>query len=164
MKETRYNKINGISLCPIEPKDNEFLLRVFKESRPDLNLINDISEEQRESIILEQFKMEKQQLEQIYPNAEFSIIKLNEEPIGRIYIYYGETTNRIVEIGLLEDYRGLGIGQRLMTTVIGNATKMKKNVRLQVAWFNQRAYKFYERIGFKVIENQEVFFEMEYTN
>lgn len=51
---------------------------------------------------------------------------------------------------------------RNVTTVIENAAKIGKPVRLQVAWFNQGAYGFYEKLGFKIIENNGVFYEMQY--
>lgn len=163
MKENQnYNDFSDISLCPIEPQYNEFLFKVFKESRPELNLINDISEEQKTNIILQQFTMEHQQLIQMYPNAELNIVMLNKEPVGRIYINYGQTSVRILEIGVLEQYRGLGIGKKILTRVIKEAEKNEKTVNLQVAWFNQSAYTFYERIGFKVVENNGVVSEMQY--
>lgn len=151
-----------ISLYPVEPSYKDFLLKVFTESRPELSLINGVSEEQKASIILEQFIIEQKQLLQIYPEAELNIVMLNNQPVGRLYVHHGENADRILEIGLLEEYRGLGIGRKLVSTVIENSAQLGKVVRLQVAWFNQGAYAFYARIGFKVIKNQGVSFEMQY--
>lgn len=154
---------NIISLCPVEPVHEDFLLKLFKECRQDLVSIGSINEKQKDDIAFQQFTIEQEQLIKKYPDAEFNIVMFNGEPIGRLYIYYGDIVDNILEIGLLDEYRGLGIGKKLVTKLIQNARKMNKRVRLKVAWFNQRAYKFYEEIGFKVIENQGIFFEMEYT-
>lgn len=42
----------------IHPSHNEFLLQLFKESRPDLGYMNGLNEEQKETIILQQFTIE----------------------------------------------------------------------------------------------------------
>lgn len=157
-------KDNIVSLLPVESTHKDFLLKLFKECRPDLALINSINEKKTDDIIYQQFTIEQEQLIKMYPNAEYNIVIFNGELIGRLYIHYGDTIDRILEIGLLDEYRSLGIGKELVTKVIQNALKKNKSVRLQVAWFNQRAYKFYEEIGFNIIENQGVFFEMEYIN
>lgn len=153
---------NIVSLCPVELSHKEFLLQLFKECRPDLDLIGNINEEQRDAIIAQQFNIEQEQLRKMYPDAEFNIVMVNGKPIGRLYIYYGEEFHHIIEIGLLKSYRGLGIGKKIMITAIKNATKMKKSVKLKVFWFNQGAYSFYENIGFTIIKNNTVFYEMEY--
>ncbi|WP_297417475.1 GNAT family N-acetyltransferase [Clostridium sp.] len=151
-----------ISLQKVKLEESEFLLKIFKESNPELLYICGLGEEEKRVILLQQFTIETKQLMQIYPNAEFNIVMLNEEPIGKLYINYGKTADRIIEIALLEEYRGRGIGKELIEIVIKNAKKAGKNVRLQVAWFNQNAYGLYKKLGFQVIENKEVFFEMEY--
>lgn len=163
MKSTSDNYLeNIVSLCPMESYHDDFLLQLFKECRPDLAFIGNIDEEQKDAIIFQQFSIEQDQLSKMYPGAEFNIVMYNEEPIGRFYIDYGKLTDYIIEIGLLESYRGLGIGKRIMNMATENAFKKGKNVSLQVAWFNQVAYNFYEKLGFKTIENNGVFCEMRY--
>ncbi|WP_459481356.1 GNAT family N-acetyltransferase [Clostridium saccharoperbutylacetonicum] len=164
MKSTSDNYLeNIVSLCPIEICHKEFLLQLFKECRPDLAFIGNIEEQQKEALIFQQFSIEQEQLNTMYPNAEFNIVMFNKEPIGRFYINYGSLSDHIVEIGLLESYRGLGIGKKIMNMAIENALKMGKNISLQVTWFNQGAHDFYEKLGFKTIEDNGVFCEMIYT-
>lgn len=153
-----------ISLHSIELGHNEFLLRLFKENRLDLTYISGLSEQQKTEFIFKQFTMEQEQLIQIYPGAEFNIVMLNEEPVGQLYIQHGKATDRILEIGLLEEYRGLGIGRKILTSVIEDAIKKSKCICLQVAWFNHAAYLFYKKMGFQVIEDKGVFYEMQYTH
>lgn len=164
MKGKEEMETRGISLCSVEASHIKFLFKVFKESRWDLEFINNLDEKQKADILFNQFCMEQGQLIQQYPNAECNIVLLNEEAIGRLYVNHGEKADRILEIGLLEEYRGLGIGRKIVTTVIENAKKAGKAVCLQVAWFNEGAYKFYERIGFVVIEENYVFREMQYKS
>jgi len=153
---------NIISLCTVTPCHKEFLLKVFAESRWDLALISGVSEEQRAGIILEQYSIEQQQMAQMYPEASLNIVMLNNRPIGRLYIHYGERADRILEMGLLENHRKMGAGKKVMTIVIENALEKGKTVSLQVAWFNQGAYGFFEKLGFKAIRNNGIFYEMHY--
>ena len=54
-------------------------------------------------------------------------------------------------MGLLPEYRGLGIGGRLMTAALRQAKKCKlEKVELQVYTSNKRAIALYEKMGFKV--------------
>lgn len=156
------NRENIVSLCPVELSHTDFLLKLFKECRPDLALIDGINENQKEAIIFQQFTIEQEQLSKVYPDAEFNIVMLNEESIGRLYVYHGKTSDHIIEIALLEKYRALGIGKKLMNKVIENAVGNGKNISLQVAWFNQGAYTFYKKLGFNTIKNNGVFCEMRY--
>lgn len=152
-----------ISFCPITLDHKDFLLQLFKECRPDLAFIDGINEKQKDAIIFQQFAIEQEQLNKMYPNAEFNIVMLNEETIGRFYVYHGKESDHIIEIGLLESYRGLGIGKKIMDKAIENAVEKKKTVSLQVAWFNRNAYLFYEKLGFNLIEDKIIFQKMEYT-
>jgi len=158
------DKVNNISMCPVEANHSEFLFKVFTQSRPDLAFIDAVNEEAKTSILYQQFKIEEQQFIEMCPKAEFNIVMLNNQPIGRLYIYYGENTDRILQIGLIEKYRAMGIGKKIVTMIIEAALRKGKTVSLQVAWFNQRAYNFYEKLGFKVVENKGVSYEMHYMS
>ena len=157
-------QILNISFQPIEAKHNEFLFHLFKECRSDLAYISGLGEEQITGIIREQFINEHKQLINMYPDGEFNIVMLNEKPIGRFYINYGKDIDHIMELGFLEEYRGLGIGKKIINEVIKNAIEKNKIVHLQVPWFNQRAYILYEKLGFKVIEDGVVFRKMQYMS
>ena len=89
MKSTSDNyQENIVSLCPVELGHKDFLLQLFKECRPDLALIGGINEKQKDAIIFQQFTIEQEQLSKMYPDVEFNIVILNEEPVGRFYVYY----------------------------------------------------------------------------
>ncbi|SHK52194.1 Acetyltransferase (GNAT) family protein [Clostridium cavendishii DSM 21758] len=155
-------KIRNISLCLEDKRHKNFLIRLFKESHEELNLITNINEEEKEKIIYSQFIMEQQQLRQAYPEAKLNIIICNNEPIGKLYINYGYKEERILEIGILKKFRRQGICKKIVTKVIEEALVKEKAVSLQVAWFNVVAYNFYENLGFKVIEDKGAFYEMKY--
>lgn len=157
-------KARVISMCPLEPSHQDFLINLFTECHSELFLITNISEEQKKKIIYEQFVMEQQQLLQIYPEAELNIVRFNNEFVGRLYINYGVTEDRILEIGLLRNFRGLGIGREIVNEVIEKALIKGKTVSLQVAWFNEKAYAFYKKLGFKVIQEKGAFYEMKYIS
>jgi GNAT superfamily N-acetyltransferase len=161
VKSTQENvQASSISLCPAGLNHEEFLMKVFIDTRKDLSYICGVNEEQKAAIIAEQFRMEQKQMLQIYPEAVLNIVMLNNEPIGRLFVHHGVCTDRILEIGLLERFRNMGIGGILVCSIIENAVKQNKTVSLQVAWFNQGALAFYERLGFKITKSNGVIYEM----
>lgn len=153
---------NNISLCPVEESHRDFLIKLFKDCHPELESISNISSEKMKGLIEMQFMAGEQQLLQIYKDAELNIIMKDNEPIGRLSVNYGIKTDHIIEIGLLRSYTKMGIGKTVINEVIEKSSINRKRVSLQVPWFNVNAFAFYEKLGFKLIDNKGAFYEMMY--
>jgi ribosomal protein S18 acetylase RimI-like enzyme len=57
----------------------------------------------------------------------------------------------VLDLTLLPEYRGRGIGTTLLRAVIAEAERDRVPVRLTVAVDNGRARVFYERLGFEAV-------------
>ena len=68
--------------------------------------------------------------------------------IGRLYLRRSHRELRIVDIALLPEFRGRGIGSRLLTAVLREAQSDDIPVRIHVENFNP-AMKLYKRLGFR---------------
>jgi ribosomal protein S18 acetylase RimI-like enzyme len=69
---------------------------------------------------------------------------------------------RIVDIALLPRYRNGGIGTAILRDILAEAATAGKPVRIHVEKFNP-AMRWYERVGFRAIEDQGVYVLMEWT-
>ena len=69
-------------------------------------------------------------------------------------INYSRLYLHIVEFGVLEDYRGKGIGTQLLNEIKKLAKELNiKTINLLVWDFNQTALNFYKKMGFDVYSN-----------
>lgn len=150
-----------ITLEPMQDEDQEVLVRIFEESRFDLLMIDD--PEMKKQIIEHQYQIESNQLMRQYIHLEQNCIKYENKTVGRLFINRMEKEYRIVEFGILESHRRLGIGKRVIDLVKERARKEEKSISLQVAWFNQGAKAFYECQGFEMVSDENVFFEMRFN-
>jgi ribosomal protein S18 acetylase RimI-like enzyme len=71
-------------------------------------------------------------------------------------VHRGDTEIRIVDIALLPEHRGKGIGTRLLRDVIAQG----KRVTIHVERMNP-ALRLYERLGFEVAEDKGVYLFLE---
>lgn len=152
-----------IVLRPVQHADDSFIFTLFTGSRPDLEWIAGIDQDRKQELLLQQFRCEHEQLRRDYPNAEYSIILLEGNPVGRLYVHRGEKEYRILVITLAPEYRGRGIGRNLIKSILREAYEAGKPVRIQVAWYNQSARALYERLGFRIIENSGVYYVMQWS-
>lgn len=150
--------VRKVSIVPANKENQDFLKKIFFESRFDLIAIPDL--ELQSFIMQQQYQIEESQLSCCFPNFEKNLIKMDEEFVGRIYLNRNTYEYRILELGFLESYRRKGLGKAVLTLVKERALKENKAVTLQVAWFNQGAKCFYEKMGFKTLSTQAVFCEM----
>lgn len=97
-----------------------------------------------------------------YPGAELLVILAGTTPIGRLYLARWDEEHRLMDIALLPEFRGRGIGGALMQGVLDEAARAGKPVRLHVEKFNP-VRDYYLRIGFEVIEDRGVYDFMEWT-
>ena len=93
--------------------------------------------------------------------AEFLAAQIGEETAGYIHLavhrrptsnmIWGRKVLLIEELGVFPQFRGLGIGSRLMEEARKTAAeKGCKSIELCVWNFNEEAYRFYEKQGFFV--------------
>jgi ribosomal protein S18 acetylase RimI-like enzyme len=91
-----------------------------------------------------------------HPGAEYLLIRRDGDPIGRIAIYRSGNETRIVDIALVPEHRGMGIGSQLIHDLLVEAGVENIPVTLHVERHN-RAAGLYRRLGFRVIEDGGVY-------
>jgi ribosomal protein S18 acetylase RimI-like enzyme len=85
----------------------------------------------------------------------------NAKPIGRLYLDRREAEIRIIDIALLTSERRNGVGGALLREVLTEARAAGKAVRIHVER-NNPALRLYHRLGFNEIEDQGVYYLMEW--
>ena len=93
------------------------------------------------------------------PDAEYWVIRCDEMATGRLILHRTPEKIYVVDIALIPEFRGLGIGSDLMEAIIHEASLAGKSVGLHVERFNP-ALRWYERLGFTVIDSGPIYFEM----
>lgn len=150
--------ISSVTTRPANPADDDFLARLFLSTRPELLSIN-LPEAQKEALIKMQFNAQHQQYDACYPHADSRIILRDNAPLGRMLVARDEAEIVLVDIALLPEYRGAGIGSALLQQLLVEAAETHKRVRLQVFKMNP-ALRLYERLGFAISADQSMYWEM----
>jgi ribosomal protein S18 acetylase RimI-like enzyme len=95
-----------------------------------------------------------------YGGASFDVVVVEGEPAGRLYVHRGEREVRIVDIALLPEYRGRGVGTSLLGKLLAEADVAGKSVTIHVERLNP-ALGLYERLGFALAEDKGVYLFLE---
>jgi len=90
------------------------------------------------------------------------VILVEDQPAGRIWVGEDDTEIRLLDIGLLEEFQNRGVGTILLKQLIAEAAEKKKALRHMVFVLNNDAHRFYERLGFVVIEDLDAYKHMEW--
>ncbi len=150
-----------ITLRPVEEEDRELLYRIYASTRLEEMALVPWPDEQKDAFLRMQFDAQTRHYEQHYQNAEHSIVLLGPAPVGRLYVDRRAGEIRVVDIALLPEHRGDGIGGELMRCILAEGSAAGKPVRIHVERTN-RALSFYRRLGFRVIQAGEVYLLMEW--
>ncbi len=149
-----------ISLRLITPEDDAFLAAVYASSRAEELALTGWSEEQKAEFCRRQFDAQSAYYAANYPGASFQVIEQDGVPVGRLYVARWEKEIRIVDITLLPEFRGSGIGTQLVLDLQKEARAADKSLTIHVERFN-RALELYQRLGFRQIEDKGVYLLME---
>jgi len=145
-----------VELVPALPDDEEFLYRVYAGTRAEELAVVPWDEAQTEAFLRAQFDAQDRWYREHYVGATYEIVRIDGEAAGRLYLHRGETEIRIVDIALLPEHRGNGIGTALLRALLDEASASGKRVTIHVERFN-RALRLYERLGFSVAEDKGVY-------
>ncbi len=144
------------TLRRVLPTDEEFLYQVYASTRLEELAPLPWDSAQREIFLRMQFAAQQRHYQTHYADADFHIILKSEVPVGRLYVYRGAKEIRLLDIALLTEARGGGMGSALVRALLAEADADGKPVLLYVEQFN-RAANLYVRFGFTPVEEQGVY-------
>ncbi|MFZ6026724.1 MAG: GNAT family N-acetyltransferase [Chloroflexota bacterium] len=148
-------------LRPITPEDEAFLYRVYASTRQAEMALVPWDDAQKAAFVRQQFEAQRSHYAHYYSGAAFDVIEVNGLPAGRLYLSRGKAEYRIVDITLLPEFRGRGIGSAILADIQAEAAQAGASVAIHVERFNP-ALKWYERLGFRVLEDKGVYLFMEW--
>lgn len=153
--------IERITFRPEVPDDEPFLCRLYASTRTEEMALTGWPAEQQEAFLRQQFQFQALHYRRYYSTASFEIILLEKRPVGRIYVHRGADDIRLMDIALLPENRGAGIGSWILKNLLEEAARSQKPVSLHVEPYNP-AVRLYHRLGFRVVEQRGVNLFMEW--
>jgi ribosomal protein S18 acetylase RimI-like enzyme len=150
----------AVSLRPITAADRPLLLRLYESTRERELALAGFTPEQRAAFVEHQFTAQSLHYEQHYHDTSFDLVLIDGEPAGRLIVGRWESEIRVVDIVLLPERRGRGVGERLMREVIAEAEGRGVKTTIHVEKPSP-ARRLYERLGFVAVGEQGIHLLME---
>jgi len=151
----------GVALRLVRAGDEAHLFKVYASTRSEELAQVAWDDGQKESFLRMQFDAQRKFYESEYPGAAFQLILVADEPAGRLYMHRREREIRIMDIALLPEFRGHGIGTKLLNEILAEGARTARPVTIHVESFNP-AQRLYERLGFTKVASNGVYHLLEW--
>lgn len=136
--------------------DADFVVELYADTRREELAPLPWPESTKRDFLASQCRLQRDHYRQHYAGAEFLLIGHGDASVGRLYVHATAREIRIMDIALLEAWRGRGIGTTLVRSVQELALERGIAVTLHVEPANP-AQRLYGRLGFALIENRGVY-------
>lgn len=137
----------SVTLRAATEEDRPFLLRLFASTRePELEAAG-MPREQWAPFLDQQFEAQSRHYA-TYEATSFEVVQVDGEPAGRLIVARWPEELRVVDVSLLPEYRGRGIGGSLLSWLIEEADQRGVKTSIHVERFNP-AQRLYARLGFR---------------
>jgi ribosomal protein S18 acetylase RimI-like enzyme len=150
----------NISLRPYRADDDAFLFQLYSSTRLDEIAPFGWPPAQQEAFLRMQFTAQQRWYAMSHAQAEHHIIEQDGAAIGRIMVLRQPPAAVLVDIALLPEHRGKGIGGGLVRQLVQQCDQEKLPLRLQVLRTNP-ALRLYERLGFRRTGEDQIYIQME---
>lgn len=152
---------SAISVRPVQPADEEFLLAVYASTRADELSVVSWDEAQKLAFLRHQFNAQRQEYVARFPEADYRVILWHGGAAGRLWVARMTEQIRLLDIALLPQYQKMGIGTFLLRQLIAESEQTGLPLRHMVFQLNPAAQRFYERLGFTPIGEVNMYVHME---
>jgi ribosomal protein S18 acetylase RimI-like enzyme len=150
----------SVALRPATADDYAFFARVYASTRVEELAPVPFTDEQRDAFLAQQFEAQTSHYASAYPGASFDVVLVDGESAGRLIVLRGEREIRLVDVALLPEWRGRGVGTRLLAPILAEADAAGATVTIHVEQMN-RARGLYERLGFERAGEHGIYIRME---
>jgi len=152
----------GYSLRPETDDDIPFLMQLYGTTREQELATVDWTPEQKGAFVAHQFNAQRVHYRSQIAGCAFDVIERNGVPIGRLYLQERKTRLHIVDILLMPEHCGKGLGSEILKGLIERAGSKGKGVGIFVEKYNP-ALRLYRRLGFTEIQDTDIYLEMEWV-
>jgi ribosomal protein S18 acetylase RimI-like enzyme len=149
----------SVVLRPRGPGDAAFMRHLYGTTRDTEMQVLPWTEEEKRAFLDMQFNAQTTHYDGCYPDCAFLVIEVDGVSAGRLYVDRQEDEIHLLDIALLPEYRGRGIGGALMADILGEARALGKKVSIYVERFNP-AFRLYDRLGFRPLDTNGVYSRM----
>jgi len=143
--------------------DEIFLRALYADTRGEEMALTGWPPDQCARFLSSQFELQKRHYDQHFGPEGHSIVELDRQPVGRLWLHDDDERRLIVDISLMADARGRGLGASLIRKTLAQARRNGRPcVRLHVLSNNPGAMRLYQRIGFTVVGAEGAHLRMEW--
>jgi ribosomal protein S18 acetylase RimI-like enzyme len=153
---------SDLTFRPITDADLPFLARVYASTRAAELAPVPWSQEEKAAFLLMQFQAQHAHYQTHYVGAEWLVVELAAEPVGRLYIARWAREHRLIDIALLPEFCGRGLGTALLRDLMDEARSAEKALSIHVEK-NNPAMRLYRRLGFAPAGEHGVYDLMRWT-
>ena len=150
-----------IARRPATPSDQDFLARLYASTREDELAPVPWPAEQKAAFLAQQFAAQSAHYAKHYAGASFEVILVDGERAGRLIVARWDGEIRIVDVSLLPEHRGRGVGSALLRPLLAEAAATDAVVTIHVEK-NNPALRLYDRLGFRPVADEGVYLRMEH--
>jgi GNAT superfamily N-acetyltransferase len=138
--------------------DEPFLRELYASTRPE---VAGWPDEPREAFLAHQFEAQRSGWGETFPGADHDVIVLDDQPIGRIWVYRTAADCLIVDLALLPEFRRQGIGTQVVEKLLAEVDRAGLPTRAHVERTNTASLAFWLRLGFRETASDALFIEIE---
>jgi ribosomal protein S18 acetylase RimI-like enzyme len=156
MSQAGRSQEKDISFRPVTAADDGLLFSLYASTRAAELAQVPWSEEQKQAFVRMQFDAQTREYAARNPQATHEIICVGEKPAGRLYLSRKEDAFHILDIIVMPEHRGSGIGTWVVKKVMADAAREGKAVTIYVESFNP-SMQFFERLGFQPVRTEGIY-------
>ena len=146
---------------PEAADDIPFLMRLYASTREDELAAIPWTTEQKQAFLASQFQAQRHHYRTYFDSCAFDVIERRGVPTGRLYLDVRPSWLHIIDIALLPEWRGQGLGTAILAALQSAARADGRGIDIFVEKFNP-ALRLYRRLGFTNVADHGVYLEMEW--
>lgn len=146
---------------PVTVADKRFLFAVYASTRTEELATTNWTPTGRQAFLQSQFETRQEGYRAHFPKAKHQIICTGRTAIGVCSTQLEADALRLLDLALLPDYRGAGIGHQIVRGLQDEARLDQKPMRLHALSFS-RAVRFFTRLDFAPAGSHGPYIKMEW--
>lgn len=143
----------GLGFREERDEDEPFIAALYASARAGEVAGFGWPEAMQAAFLAQQHRAQRGHFRRAYPDAEWLIVEQAGRPIGRLYVQVSGEAVHGIDIALLPECRGSGIGGAIMRDLVAHGRDLGKAITVYVEGGNPAA-RLYGRLGFAPVEGQ----------